>query len=84
MQNNLKKAREVYFKYFSLQRMACTKATVQKQVMMGMPLMTPSYSRKGIRKKMGKKDGKGKTTHIGVKHLEKIRPFTAAKPLQGR
>ena len=28
MQNNLKKAREVYFKYFSLQRMAHTKATI--------------------------------------------------------
>ena len=28
MQNNLKKARGVYFKYFSSQRMAHTKATI--------------------------------------------------------
>ena len=33
---------------------------------------------------MGKKDGKGKTPHMGVKHLEKIWPCFAAKPLQGR
>ena len=35
-QNNLKWAREVYFKYFPSQKMACTKATVRKRVMMGM------------------------------------------------
>ena len=29
-QNKLSKAREIYFKYFSSQRMARTKATVQK------------------------------------------------------
>ena len=28
MRNNLKKVREIYFKYFSLQKMACTKATM--------------------------------------------------------
>ena len=51
---------------------------------MGMPLMTPSHSRKGITKRMGKKDGKGKTPHLGIKQLEKIRPHAAAKPSQGR
>ena len=51
---------------------------------MGMPLMTPSHARKGITKKRGKKDGKGKIPQLGVKHLEKIRPHAAAKCLQGR
>ena len=64
--------------------MACTKATIQKRAMIGMPVIPPSHSEKGVAKKMGKKGGKGKTPHIGVKHLEKIRPHTAAKPLQGR
>ena len=41
MQKNLEKAREVDFKYFSLQKMACTKATIQKRVMMGMPVIPP-------------------------------------------
>ena len=36
VQNNLKQAREVYFKYFPLQKMAHTKATVRKRAMMGM------------------------------------------------
>ena len=36
-QNNLKKVRKIYSQYFSLQKMACTKATVHKWAMMGMP-----------------------------------------------
>ena len=64
--------------------MAQTKATVQKRAMMGMPLMTPSHSRKGITERMGKKDGKGKTPCIGVKQLEKIRLHVVAKPSYGR
>ena len=32
-QNNLKWAREVYFKHFPLQKMACTKASVRKRAM---------------------------------------------------
>ena len=51
---------------------------------MGMPVMSPSHSREGITKKIGKKNGKGKTPHIGVKHLEKIQPYAAAKPSQER
>ena len=36
-QNNLKQAREIYFKYFPpLQKMAHTKTTVRKRVMMEM------------------------------------------------
>ena len=72
MQNNLKKARKVYFKYFSLQRMACTKATVCKRAMRGMPVMPPSHNKKVTTKKTGRKDSKGKTPRRGIKHLEKI------------
>ena len=36
-QNQLSKAREIYFKYFSSQKMAWTKATVWKHAMMGLP-----------------------------------------------
>ena len=66
MQNNLKKAREVYFKYFSLQKMACTKATVCKRAIMGMLVMPPSHTEKVTMKKMGKRDNKGKTPRIDV------------------
>ena len=44
-QNNLKKAREVYFKYFSSQRMAHTKTMVCKRAMMGMLVMPPSQTK---------------------------------------
>ena len=84
MQNNLDKAREIYFKYFTLQRIACTKPTVQKRAMMGMPVMPSLHSEGGVAKKMGKKGGKGKTPCIGVKHLEKIWPHAVAKPAHGR
>ena len=84
MWNNLKKAKEVYFKYFSLQRMAHTKTTLCKRVMMGMPVMPPSHSKKVVTKKTGRKDGKGRTPWIGVKHLDNIQPHAAVKPTQGR
>ena len=64
--------------------MAQTKQPFKKRAMMGMPLMTPSHSGKGITKKMGKKDGKGKTSCIGIEQLEKIRPCITANPTQGR
>ena len=83
MQNNLKKAREVYFKYLSTQRIACTKVTVCKRAMMWMPVMPPSHTEKVTAKKMGRKDSKGKTPRIGIKHLEKIQPHTAIIPSQG-
>ena len=35
MRINLKNTREIYFKYSSSQRMACTKATVRKRVAEG-------------------------------------------------
>ena len=72
MQSNLKKAREDYFKYFSLQRMAHTKATVCKRAMIGIPVMPPSHTKKVTVRKMGRKDNKGKTPRTGIKHLEKI------------
>ena len=34
-QNNLKQGREVYFKYFPSQKIACTKATIRKRALMG-------------------------------------------------
>ena len=37
MQNDLSKAREIYFKYLSSQKMVRTKATMRKQAMMGLP-----------------------------------------------
>ena len=83
MQNNFKKARDIYFKYFSSQKMAHTKATVRKRAMMGMPLIPSSHSRKAMAKKTGK-SGKGKTPHISVKNLEKIWPHTVTKPSRGR
>ena len=52
--NQLSKAREIYFKYFSSQKMVRTKATVRKRAMMGLPLVS------SIRGKTSK-DGKGKT-----------------------
>ena len=64
-QNQLRKAREIYFKYFSSQKMARTKATVQKCTMMGLPLV-PSLKGKPCCSQ------KGKTPKIGVKQLEKI------------
>ena len=36
-QNKLSKAREIYFKYFSSQKMVRTKATMRKWAMMGLP-----------------------------------------------
>ena len=62
MRNNLNKAREISFKYFLSQRMARTKATVQKRAMMGMPLAHSVAHTKHAEKK-----GKGKTPRIGVK-----------------
>ena len=62
IQNNVNKAREIYFKYFSLQKMACTKVTVQRHAMMGKPLV-PSFCGKPVEKKSGKE----KTPQIGIK-----------------
>ena len=59
--DNLKKAKGIYFKYFSSQKMACTKATVRKRAMMDMPLIPSSWEKAII-----KKSGKGKTPHIGI------------------
>ena len=53
-QNQLNKAREIYFKYFLSQKMARTKATIRKQAMMGLP---PVSSIKG----KTSKSVKGKT-----------------------
>ena len=49
--NLLSKAREIYFKYFSSQKMVRMKATVRKQATMGLPLV--SYIR-GRHPKTGK------------------------------
>ena len=64
-QNQLSKAREIYFQHFSSQKMAWTKATVWKCAMMGLPLV-PSIKGKPCHSQ------KGTTPKIGVKRLEKI------------
>ena len=71
--NQLSKAREIYFKYFSSQKMARTKATVRKQAMMGLPLVTYIKGRtsKGV---------KGKTPPIRVKRLGKMKPKAGKTP----
>ena len=68
MQNNLNKAREIYFKYFPSQRMARTKATVRRKAMMGVLL---AYS--VVHTKCSEKTGKGKTPRVGVKQLDWMR-----------
>ena len=66
--NQLSKAREIYFKYFPLQRMARTKATVCRKAMMGIPLMQSVSTERG-----SEKSRKGKTPKIGIKWLDKTR-----------
>ena len=75
MQDNLKKAKEIYFKYFSSQKMASTKATERKRAMMGKPLIPSSCG-----KTVAKKSRKGKTPHIGVKQIDKMRPMLLPNP----
>ena len=53
--DNLKWAREVYFKYFPLQKMACTKATVQKRVMMGVKAVPQPHQQRMGWKNLGGK-----------------------------
>ena len=65
--NQLSKARDIYFKYFSSQKMARTKVTVRKWATMGLPLVS------SIREKTSKY-GKGKTPCTRIKRLEKIKP----------
>ena len=73
MWNNLKRAREVYFKYFPSQRMAHMKAIIWKRAMMGMTVIPPSQTGKDTSGKAGKKGHKGKTPKISIKNLEKIK-----------
>ena len=72
-QNQLSKAREIYFKYFLSQKMARTKVTVWKCTMIGLTLV-PSQKGKPHHSQ------KGKTPRIGVKWLEKIWPKTGKVP----
>ena len=64
--NNLKQAREVYFKYFPSQKMACTKATVHKRTMMGAKTVPQPHQLR-----MRQKDVGGKMPRIGIKSLSK-------------
>ena len=68
-QNQLSKAREIYFKYFPSQRIARTKATVRQKAMMDMPLAHSVIPTKHN----SKKSGKGKTPRIGIKWLDQMR-----------
>ena len=75
--NQLLKAREIYFKYFLLQKMARTKATVRKWAMMGLPLVTLLKGRTSQKLK-------GKTPRIGVKRIEWIKPKMGKMPINKR
>ena len=76
--NNLNKAREIYFKYFSSQRMARTKATVQSRAMMGVPLAHSVAHTKQAGKK-----GKGQIPKIGLKQLDWVKPKLVTKVTKG-
>ena len=69
--SQLSKAREIYFKYFSSQKIARTRTTIQKLAKMGLSLVS---SIKGKTSKSVMKSVKGKTPQIGIKWLKKIRP----------
>ena len=73
----LLKAQEIYFKYFSLQKMARTKATVQKMSYNG--LATGYLTEGGTSQNL-----KGKTQRIGVKRLEWIKPKMGKMPSNKR
>ena len=66
-QNNMKRARKVYFKYFPSQRMAHMKASIQKRAMIGMTVMPPSQTGKDTLEKTVKKGHKGKTPKLVLK-----------------
>ena len=59
---NINWAREVYFKYFPSQKMAHTKAMVQKRVMLGVKTMPQPHQ-----PRMGWKDLGGKVPKISIK-----------------
>ena len=75
--NQLLKAWEIYFKYFSLQKMARTKATVWKWAGMGLLLVTSLKGRTSW-------SLKGKTPRIGVKRLQQIKPKMGKIPSNKR
>ena len=52
------------FKYSPSQKIACTKATVRKRVMMGVKIVPSPHQ--------PRTDRKGKTPKIGIKNLEKV------------
>ena len=74
MQSNLKRAKEVYFKYFPSQRMACMKATVRRRTMMGMKTVPHPQPAKKVKQE--------KTPRIGIKNLGKIEQHSSKKPSQ--
>ena len=78
MQNNLNKAREIYFKYFSSQKMVRMKVTLCKWAMMGLPIVP------AVRGKMPTKGRKGKMPQIGIKRLDKMQPKDVGKPAKRR
>ena len=71
-QNKLKQARKIYFKYFPLQKMACTKSTIRKRAMMGIKTVPQSLPpRIGKKTKMPKVGTKNLAKPTGAKHLPK-------------
>ena len=74
-QNHSSKAREIYFKYFLSQRMARTRAKVQRKAMMGVPLAQSII----LMKRGSENSGKGKTPRIGIKRLDYMKSKMMAK-----
>ena len=89
MRINLKNAREVYFKYFSSQRMACTKATVRKRTAEGAKTVLQTQSLKAEAGKTPwyvKRIKKDETTQRkryrpGIRALKEIRKFQKSNEL---
>ena len=72
MQNNLNKAREIYFKYFSSQKMAQTKATVCKWAMMGLPLV-PSVRGKNAYQRQKREEASNRHQKAGKDVTQRCR-----------
>ena len=71
MRSNLKRAREVYFKYFPSQEMAHTKATVRKRAMIGVKTVPQPQPAKKVKK--------GRLQESVLKNLGKITQHSSKK-----
>ena len=79
MWDNLKKQREIYCKYFFVTENGLYKSHSKKK---GNDGHAPHTFIQG--KAIAKKSWKGKTPHIGIKWLDKMRPHATSKSMKGR